>query len=179
MHILSAKMNFLFSSKDEDSQLKAIDFGLSDFVKLGWSSKMEVEETTKMSLMTKGYFHNLLDMLLDTTHMCHFNCVYELPHQFEEYRLPRLGIGWARGVELPKSKRTQNGLLETALQATELVSRGESRRWWPMVLAGGRWLKSDGGGRWWCWQVDGGESWGGRRRDSVVVAGGWLDMDMC
>ncbi|BBH02546.1 CDPK-related kinase 8 [Prunus dulcis] len=24
---------------DEDSQLKAIDFGLSDFVKLGWSSK--------------------------------------------------------------------------------------------------------------------------------------------
>ncbi|ONH94162.1 hypothetical protein PRUPE_7G001800 [Prunus persica] len=77
-------LNFLFSSKDEDSQLKAIDFGLLDFVKLGWSSKLQVEvrwaveETTKMSLMTKGYFHNLLDMLLDTTHMCHFNCVYEL-----------------------------------------------------------------------------------------------------
>ncbi|KAI5323194.1 hypothetical protein L3X38_032266 [Prunus dulcis] len=69
---------------DEDSQLKAIEFGLSDFVKLGWSSKLQVEvrwtveETTKMSLMTKGYFHNLLDMLLDTTHMCRFSCVYEL-----------------------------------------------------------------------------------------------------
>ncbi|KAI5335892.1 hypothetical protein L3X38_026026 [Prunus dulcis] len=34
-----ARNNFLFLSKDEDSQLKAIDFGLSDFVKLGWSSK--------------------------------------------------------------------------------------------------------------------------------------------
>lgn len=28
--------NFLFTSKDEDSQLKAIDFGLSDFVKPGF-----------------------------------------------------------------------------------------------------------------------------------------------
>lgn len=27
--------NFLFTSKDESSQLKAIDFGLSDFVKPG------------------------------------------------------------------------------------------------------------------------------------------------
>ncbi|VVA26509.1 Hypothetical predicted protein [Prunus dulcis] len=33
-------LNVLFSSKDEDSQLKAIDFGLSYFVKLGWSSKV-------------------------------------------------------------------------------------------------------------------------------------------
>ncbi|BBH06883.1 CDPK-related kinase 8 [Prunus dulcis] len=83
-HLSVSCSEFLFSSKDEDSQLKAIDFGLSYFVKLGWSSKLQVEvrwaveETTKMSLMTKGYFHNLLDMLLDTTHMCHFNCVYEL-----------------------------------------------------------------------------------------------------
>ncbi|BBH05354.1 14-3-3-like protein GF14 omega [Prunus dulcis] len=110
---------------DEDSQLKAIEFGLSDFVKLGWSSKLQVEvrwtveETTKMSLMTKGYFHNLLDMLLDTTHMCHFSCVYELfrtnyiavlPHQFEEYRLPRLGIGWAR--ESKTTQEQENSVLD-------------------------------------------------------------------
>jgi hypothetical protein len=29
--------NFLFSSKEENSPLKVIDFGLSDFVKPGWS----------------------------------------------------------------------------------------------------------------------------------------------
>lgn len=33
--------NFLFSSKDEDSQLKAIDFGLSDFVKPGWLTVLQ------------------------------------------------------------------------------------------------------------------------------------------
>lgn len=30
--------NFLFSSKEENSPLKVIDFGLSDFVKPGWSN---------------------------------------------------------------------------------------------------------------------------------------------
>lgn len=30
--------NFLFTSKDENSKLKVIDFGLSDFVKPGWSN---------------------------------------------------------------------------------------------------------------------------------------------
>ncbi|RZR95337.1 hypothetical protein BHM03_00024171 [Ensete ventricosum] len=33
--LLSFPQNFLFTSKDENSQLKAIDFGLSDFVKPG------------------------------------------------------------------------------------------------------------------------------------------------
>jgi hypothetical protein len=32
----SILQNFLFTSKDESSDLKAIDFGLSDFVKPGW-----------------------------------------------------------------------------------------------------------------------------------------------
>jgi hypothetical protein len=32
--------NFLFTSKDENSQLKAIDFGLSDYVKPGSSSML-------------------------------------------------------------------------------------------------------------------------------------------
>lgn len=33
---LLVDQNFLFTSKDEDSLLKAIDFGLSDFVKPGF-----------------------------------------------------------------------------------------------------------------------------------------------
>lgn len=34
--------NFLFTSKEENSPLKAIDFGLSDFVKPGLSFVMHV-----------------------------------------------------------------------------------------------------------------------------------------
>lgn len=32
----SISQNFLFMTKDENSALKVIDFGLSDFVKPGW-----------------------------------------------------------------------------------------------------------------------------------------------
>ena len=37
LFVLSFFQNFLFSSKDENSPLKVIDFGLSDFVKPGLS----------------------------------------------------------------------------------------------------------------------------------------------
>lgn len=35
-HTLLVDQNFLFTSKDENSPLKAIDFGLSDFAKPGF-----------------------------------------------------------------------------------------------------------------------------------------------
>lgn len=35
MYALPALQNFLFVSKDEDAVMKAIDFGLSDFVRPG------------------------------------------------------------------------------------------------------------------------------------------------
>ncbi|RWW78636.1 hypothetical protein BHE74_00013135 [Ensete ventricosum] len=38
--VIPKAKNFLFATKDEKSTLKAIDFGLSDFVKPGLSSKM-------------------------------------------------------------------------------------------------------------------------------------------
>lgn len=37
MNIGFMLQNFLFTSKDDKSTLKAIDFGLSDYVKPGWA----------------------------------------------------------------------------------------------------------------------------------------------
>ncbi|CAL9017204.1 unnamed protein product [Prunus brigantina] len=58
------------SSGDEDSQLKAIDFGLSDFVEPGWSSKVCFVHKLHCS------FH------LITIGFCYF--LGFQPHQFEE-----------------------------------------------------------------------------------------------
>lgn len=43
--------NFLFTTKDESSELKAIDFGLSDFVKPGLSSPFYIG-------LTVGHFNS-------------------------------------------------------------------------------------------------------------------------
>lgn len=43
--------NFLFTSKDEHSQLKAIDFGLSDFVRPGLSSLARSKDLTNLFLL--------------------------------------------------------------------------------------------------------------------------------